>query len=74
MVNTIAQIEQCGLKKLDGYHRCSLVESTMCRLKKLIDTCLMTGGIELGVTDVAGHMGLLPRMTELARMPSARIS
>ncbi|MEX3548213.1 MAG: IS5/IS1182 family transposase, partial [Burkholderia sp.] len=57
-----------------GYHRRSLAESLMYRLKILTGSCLWAREIGFQATEVSVRVGGLNRMTALARPQSVRIA
>ncbi|MFL9998173.1 IS5 family transposase [Paraburkholderia sediminicola] len=73
-IDAIAQSGRPEWKKYSGYHRRSLVENLMYRLKKLTSNCLWARRICSQATEVAIRVGVLNRMTALARPQSVRIA
>jgi Transposase DDE domain len=75
--DAIAAIAQSGRpqwKKRSGYHRRSLVENLMYRLKTLTGNSLWARRIGSQATEVAIRAGVLNRMAALARPQSVRIA
>ena len=73
-IGAIARDGRREWKKRSGYHQRSLVENLMYRLKTLTGNCLWARTIGSQATEVAVRVGVLNRMTELARPQSARIA
>jgi len=73
-IDAIARSGRQEWKKRSGYHRRSLVENLMYRLKTLTGTRLWARCIGSQATEVAIRVGVLNRMTALARPQSARIA
>lgn len=73
-VDTIAQLGRREWKKSCGCHRRSLTENAMYRFKTLTGPCLWARHIDSQATEVAVRVGVLSRMTELARPQSVRIA
>ncbi|HDR9512347.1 TPA: IS5/IS1182 family transposase, partial [Burkholderia cepacia] len=73
-VDTIARLGRQEWKKSCGYHRRSLAENAMYRFKTLTGPCLWARRIDSQATEVAIRVGVLNRMTELARPQSVRIA
>ena len=73
-IAAIAKGGRAEWKKCSGYHRRSLVENLMYRLKTLTGNCLWARRIGSQATEVAIRVGVLNRMTALARPQSARIA
>jgi hypothetical protein len=73
-IGAIARDGRRQWKKRSGYHQRSLVENLMYRLKTLTGNCLWARTIGSQATEVAVRVGVLNRMTALARPQSARIA
>jgi Transposase DDE domain len=73
-IDAIAQSGRAEWKKGSGYHRRSLVENLMYRLKTLTGNRLWARRIDSQATEVAIRVGVLNRMTALARPHSVRIA
>lgn len=73
-VDTIADSAAGEWKKGCRYHRRSLAENAMYRFKTLMGPCLWARRTGSQATEVAIRVGLLNRMTELARPQSVRIA
>lgn len=73
-VDTIARLGRREWKKSCGYHRRSLAENAMYRFKTLTGPCLWARRIDSQATEIAVRVGVLNRMTELARPQSLRIA
>jgi len=73
-VDTIVRVSHRAWKKSSGYHRRSLAENAMYRFKTLTGPCLWDRCIDSQGTEVAIRVGVLNRMTELARPQSVRIA
>jgi Transposase DDE domain len=73
-IDTIAQSGRAQWKKSSGYHRRSLVENLMYRLKTLTGHSLRARRIASQATEVAIRVGVLNRMTAIARPQSVRIA
>jgi hypothetical protein len=73
-INAIAQSSRREWKQASGYHRRSLAETLMYRLKILTDSCLWAREIGSQATEVSIRAGVLNRMTVLARPQSVRIA
>ncbi|BCG04376.1 IS5 family transposase (plasmid) [Paraburkholderia sp. PGU19] len=73
-IGAIARDGRREWKKRSGYHQRSLVENLMYRLKTLTGNCLWARTIGSQATEVAVRVGVLNRMTALARPQSARIA
>ncbi len=74
VINAIAQSSRREWKKSSGYHRRSLVETLMFRLKTLTGNSLWARKVGSQATEVAIRVGVLNRMTALARPQSVRIA
>ncbi|WP_322074879.1 IS5 family transposase [Burkholderia cepacia] len=72
-IDTIAQRSRREWKQQSGYHRRSMVENAMYRFKALTGPCLWARRTDTQATEVAVRVGVLNRLTELARPQSARI-
>jgi hypothetical protein len=70
----IAKGGRAGWKKCSGYHRRSLVENLMHRLKTLTGNRLWARRIGSQATEVSIRAGVLNHMTALARPQSVRIA
>lgn len=73
-LDAIAQGSRREWKQQSGYHRRSLVENAMYRLKTLTGPCLWARRTDTQATEVAVRVGVLNRMAELARPQSVRIA
>jgi len=73
-IDAIARSGRKEWKKRSGYPRRSLVVNLMYRLKTLTGTRLWARCIGSQATEVAIRVGVLNRMTVLARPQSARIA
>ncbi|AQV92601.1 IS5 family transposase [Cupriavidus necator] len=73
-IDAIARSSRREWKKSSGYHRRSLVETLMYRLKALTGNCLWARKVGSQATEVAIRVGVLNRMTALARPHSVRIA
>jgi Transposase DDE domain len=73
-IAAIAKGGRSEWKKGSGYHRRSLVENLMYRLKTLTGNRLWARRIGSQATEVAIRVGVLNRMTALARPHSVRIA
>lgn len=73
-VDAIAQGSRREWKQQSGYHRRSLAENAMYRFKTLTGPCLWARRIDSQATEVAVRVGVLNRMTGLARPQSVRIA
>jgi hypothetical protein len=73
-IDAIARSGRGEWKKACGYHRRSLVENLMYRLKTLTDSRLWARCIGSQATEVAIRVGVLNRMAALARPQSVRIA
>ena len=73
-IDAIAQSGRPEWKKGNGYHRLSLVENLMYRLETLTGNRLWARRIGSQATEVAIRVGVLNRMTALARPHSVRIA
>ncbi|KGW80939.1 IS5 family transposase [Burkholderia pseudomallei] len=73
-LDAIAQGSRREWKQQSGYHRRSLAENAMYRLKTLTDPCLWARRTDTQATEVAVRVGVLNRMAELARPQSVRIA
>jgi hypothetical protein len=73
-IAAIAKGGRSEWKKRSGYHRRSLVENLMYRLKTLTGNCLWARRISSQATEVAIRVGVLNRMTTLVRLQSVRIA
>jgi hypothetical protein len=73
-IKAIATWGRAQWKKQSGYHRRSLVENLMYRLKTLTGNRLWARRIGSQATEVAIRVGVLNRMTALARPKSVRIA
>jgi len=73
-IDAIARSGRKEWKKRSGYPRRSLVVNLMYRLKTLTGTRLWALCIGSQATEVAIRVGVLNRMTVLARPQSARIA
>ncbi len=73
-IDAISESGRPEWKKYSGYHRRSLVENLMYRLKTLTGNRLWARRIGSQATEVAIRVGVLNRMTALARPHSVRIA
>ncbi len=73
-IEAIAKRDRCEWKKASGYHRRSLVENLMYRLKTLTGHSLWAREVGSQATEVAIRAGLLNRMAALARPQSVRVA
>jgi hypothetical protein len=73
-IDVIAQSSRRDWKRASGYHRRSLAETLMYRLKVLTGRSLAARTIGAQATEVAIRAGVLNRMTTLARPQSVRIA
>lgn len=73
-IDVIGQSSRRDWKKACGYHRRSLAETLMYRLKVLTGRNLAARTIGAQATEVAIRAGVLNRMTSLARPQSVRIA
>ena len=73
-VDAIAKSSRREWKKTSGYHRRSLVENLMYRLKTLTGHCLWAREVGSQATEVAIRAGVLNRMAVLAHPHSVRIA
>src|SRR5476649_1657213 len=73
-IDVIGQSSRRDWKKGCGYHRRSLAETLMYRLKVLTGRNLAARTIGAQATEVAIRAGVLNRMTSLARPQSVRIA
>jgi hypothetical protein len=73
-IDVIARSSRREWKKASGYHRRSLVENLMYRLKTLTGHSLWAREVGSQATEVAIRVGVLNRMTELARPQSVRVA
>jgi hypothetical protein len=73
-IDAIAASDRRQWKVATGYHRRSLAETLMYRLKALTGAALSTRTIETQATEVAIRAGVLNRMAVLARPQSVRIA
>jgi hypothetical protein len=74
VIDVIAQSSRRDWKRASGYHRRSLAETLMYRLKILTGRSLVARTIGAQATEVAIRAGVLNRMTALARPQSVRIA
>ncbi|MGH1507085.1 IS5-like element IS1420 family transposase [Ralstonia solanacearum] len=72
-IDAIAKTSRCEWKEASGYHRRSLVENLMYRLKTLTGPCLWARKVDSQATEVSIRAGVLNRMAALARPHSVRI-
>ncbi len=72
-IDAIAKTSRCEWKDASGYHRRSLVENLMYRLKTLTGPCLWARKVDSQATEVSIRAGVLNRMAALARPHSVRI-
>ncbi|EDT37113.1 transposase [Burkholderia ambifaria MEX-5] len=70
----IARFGRREWKKGSGYHRRSLAENVMYRLRTLTGNCLWARRTDSQATEVAIRAGVLNRMADLARPKSVRIA
>lgn len=73
-IDVIAKSSRREWKKASGYHRRSLVENLMYRLKTLTGHSLWAREVSSQATEVAIRVGVLNRMSELARPQSVRVA
>jgi hypothetical protein len=73
-IDSIAQSSRREWKQASGYHRRSLAETLMYRLKILTGSCLWAREIGSQATEVSIRAGVLNRMAALARPQSVRIA
>jgi hypothetical protein len=73
-IDVIAQSSRRDWKRATGYHRRSLAETLMYRLKVLTGRNLAARTIGAQATEVAIRAGVLNRVTSLARPQSVRIA
>ena len=73
-IGAIATSSRREWKKASGYHRRSLVENLMYRLKTLTGHYLWARNVGSQATEVAIRAGVLNRMTALARPQSVRVA
>lgn len=73
-IETIAQSSRCEWKQRSGYHRRSLVENLMFRLKTLTGHSLWARRTGSQATEVSIRAGVLNRMAVLARPQSVRLA
>lgn len=73
-VDSIARIGRREWKKGGGYHRRSLAENAMYRLKTLTGDSLWARRTDSQATEVAIRVGVLNRMADLARPQSVRVT
>lgn len=73
-VDAIARLGRREWKKDSGYHRRSLAENAMYRLKTLTGNRLWARRTDSQATEVAIRVGVLNRMADLARPQSVRIA
>ncbi|MGU8077194.1 IS5 family transposase [Burkholderia pyrrocinia] len=73
-VDTIAQLGRREWKNSCGYHRRSLAENAMYRFKTLTGPCLWARRTDSQAVEVSVRVGVLNRMTDLARPQSVRIA
>ncbi|MCW5320346.1 IS5 family transposase [Verminephrobacter aporrectodeae subsp. tuberculatae] len=73
-IDKIAESGRREWKKASGYHKRSLVENLMYRLKTLTSHFLWARTIGSQATEVAIRAGVLNRMASLARPQSARLT
>jgi hypothetical protein len=74
VIEAIARSSRREWKRASGYHRRSLAETLMYRLKVLTGRSLAARTIGAQATEVAIRAGVLNRMTTLARPQSVRIA
>ncbi|QQX89740.1 IS5 family transposase (plasmid) [Cupriavidus necator] len=74
VIDAIAKSNRREWKKASGYHRRSLVENLMYRLKTLTGHSLWAREIGSQATEVSVRVGVLNRMAALARPQSVRIA
>ena len=72
-LDAIAQGSRHEWKQQSGYHHRSLAENAMYRFKTLTGPCLWARRTDTQATELAVRVGVLNRMTELARPQSVRI-
>lgn len=73
-VDAIARDGRREWKKDSGYHRRSLAENAMYRLKTLTGNCLWARRTDSQATEVAIGVGVINRMADLARPQSVRVT
>lgn len=73
-VDVIARDGRREWKKDSGYHRRSLAENAMYRLKTLMDNCLWVRRTDSQATEVAIRVGVINHMADLARPQSVRVT
>ncbi|MEX3612243.1 MAG: IS5/IS1182 family transposase, partial [Burkholderia sp.] len=73
-VDAIARLGRREWKKDSGYHRRSLAENAMYRVKTLTGNCLWARHTESQATEVAIRVGVINRMADFARRQSVRIA
>ncbi len=73
-IDAIAKNSRGEWKLASGYHRRSLVENLMYRLKTLTGHCLWARQLGSQATEVAIRAGVLNRMAALARPQSVRVA
>ena len=73
-IDAIAKSSRREWKQATGYHRRSLAETLMYRLKMLTGPCLWAREIGSQATEVSVRVGVLNRMAALARPQSVRIA
>lgn len=73
-IDAIAKNSRGAWKLASGYHRRSLVENLMYRLKTLTGHCLWARQLGSQATEVAIRAGVLNRMAALARPQSVRVA
>lgn len=73
-IGAIAKGSRREWKQATGYHRHSLAETLMYRLKVLTGSCLWARETGSQATEVSIRVGVLNRMVALARPQSVRIA
>lgn len=73
-IDAIGKSSRREWKQASGYHRRSLAENLMYRLKTLTGPCLWAREIGSQATEVSIRVGVLNRMAALARPKSVRIA
>ncbi|MCD9230489.1 IS5/IS1182 family transposase, partial [Ralstonia pseudosolanacearum] len=73
-IEAITKRDRREWKKASGYHRRSLVENLMYRLKTLTGHSLWAREVGSQATEVAIRVGVLNRMAALARPQSVRVA
>ncbi|ODV43124.1 hypothetical protein AWV79_20200 [Cupriavidus sp. UYMMa02A] len=73
-INDIAQSSRREWKQATGYHRRSLAETLMFRLKTLTGSTLWARRVGSQATEICIRVGVLNRMAALARPQSVRIA